>query len=73
MSTGTEVVPSGYTGSGTPAGTCSALLSVGACTITNTLKSNPFVVHKVFSDNNSASVSVTLSHEVCELFVELAL
>jgi hypothetical protein len=50
-------VPSGYTSSGT----CNASLSAGECTITNTLRSHQFVVKKDFSDNNSASVTVSLS------------
>jgi hypothetical protein len=51
-------VPSGYTGdnsdcqNGDPLG--------GSCTITNTLRSAQFTVHKDFSDNNTASVQVTL-------------
>jgi outer membrane biosynthesis protein TonB len=59
--TATETVPTGYTGSGTPAGTCSASVSAAGCTITNTLNTSPFVVHKVFSDNSDASVAVAVS------------
>ena len=33
----TETVPNGYSASGNPAGTCSASLETGSCTITNTL------------------------------------
>jgi len=57
--TGTEIVPPGYTASN--GGTCSALLSVGFCTITNTLNSATFTVDKDFSDNNQAEVTVNLS------------
>ena len=54
----TETVPSGYTGSGTPGGTCSATLGVGACTITNTLKTASFTVSKVFSDDSTTAVPI---------------
>jgi Mg-chelatase subunit ChlD len=54
-------IPSGYTASGTPAGTCSALLSVGSCVIVNTLNTDTFTVNKDFSDDNAASVTVSLS------------
>ncbi len=53
-------VPAGYSSSGT----CSALLSAGQCTITNTLippTTGQFTVYKDFTDNNTASVTVTLS------------
>ncbi len=50
-------VPAGYTSSGT----CNAALFAGSCTIVNTLNSATFTVHKDFSDNNPASVTVSLS------------
>src|SRR6185503_19747394 len=60
--TATETVPAGYTASGTPTGTCQATLtSAGTCTITNTATSASFTVHKVFSDDNAADVSISLS------------
>ena len=55
----TQVV--GYTGNGTPTGTCSATLAVGTCTITNTLNTANFTVSKIFSDNNPASVSLNVA------------
>ena len=64
MCTATETVPAGYTASGTPAGTCDALLTGtnnGTCTITNTLKSATFTVNKAYSDSNTTPVSITLS------------
>src|SRR5205814_1380741 len=59
-----ETVPAGYTGSGTPAGTCSATLAAGSCTITNTLNATPtptatatptgsLTISKVFSPGQS--------------------
>jgi hypothetical protein len=42
-------IPAGYTASGSPAGTCAALLSAGACTITNTLRQATFNVTKAYS------------------------
>jgi hypothetical protein len=50
-------VPAGYNSTGT----CSAALSAGECTITNTLKQAQFQARKDFSDNSQAQVSVTLS------------
>jgi hypothetical protein len=49
-------VPTGYDSSGT----CAASLSVGECTITNTLRSHQFTVKKDFVPNSAASVSVSL-------------
>ncbi|HEY8218451.1 MAG TPA: hypothetical protein VIH82_15035 [Acidimicrobiia bacterium] len=59
--TATETVPSGYTGSGTPAGTCSATLSAAGCTITNTLNTTSFVARKDFSDDSTAHVPVDVA------------
>ncbi|MBI5948262.1 MAG: hypothetical protein HY875_09000, partial [Chloroflexi bacterium] len=57
LCTATEsAVPAGYSSTGT----CSALLSVGTCTITNTLNTDTFEVVKDFSDNSTASVTVGL-------------
>ncbi|MCH7476394.1 MAG: hypothetical protein IIA27_17270, partial [Gemmatimonadetes bacterium] len=50
-------IPAGYTSTGT----CAALLSVGTCTITNTLNSATFTVNKDFVPNDAATVSVTLT------------
>jgi hypothetical protein len=56
--TATETpIPAGYSSSGT----CSALLSVGTCTIVNSLNSDTFTVAKDFSDDSSAAVNVSLS------------
>ena len=52
-------IPLGYTALNN--GTCTAALSIGSCTITNTLNEADFIVRKDFSDGNTASVSVTLS------------
>ena len=57
--TATETVPSGYTASGEPEGTCQATLG-GACTITNTLNQATVTVHKDYSDDNPTPVSVAL-------------
>ena len=57
--TTTETVPSGYTASGEPEGTCQATLG-GACTITNTLNQATVTVHKDYSDDNPTPVSVAL-------------
>jgi len=57
-------VPAGYTGSGSPSGTCSASIAVGACTIVNTLNSATFTVKKDFSDKPSTdttTVNITFS------------
>jgi hypothetical protein len=55
--TATEApVPAGYTSTAT----CSASLSAGTCTVTNTAQAL-FTVHKDFTDNNLASVTVALS------------
>ena len=51
-------IPAGY--SSPDNGTCTALLSVGECTITNTLNTDTFVVNKDFSDDSQASVTVSL-------------
>jgi hypothetical protein len=58
--TATETVPAGYTGSGSPAGTCSGT-APGNCTITNTRNDTTFTVNKVWSPTSGASVSVTVS------------
>ena len=50
-------IPTGYTSSGT----CSAALSAGSCTITNTLNTAQFSVNKDFVPNSGTSVSVSLS------------
>ncbi len=50
-------VPTGYNSTGT----CSALLSAGQCTITNTLNSATLTVYKDFVPNNAASVSVSVT------------
>jgi len=57
--TATETsVPAGYTSTGT----CEALLSVGTCTITNTLRTDGFTVVKDYVGGGSEpQVSVTLS------------
>ena len=56
--TATETpIPAGYTSTGT----CSALLSVGTCTIVNTLNSAQFEVLKDFSDDNTADVTISVS------------
>ena len=57
--TATEtMVPAGYNSTGT----CNALLSVGTCTITNTLRSDTFVVHKDYvGGGTEPQVDVTLS------------
>ena len=55
-------VPAGYNGSGTPPGTCqAALVAVGSCTITNTLKKDSFTVSKEYSDDNTTPVTITLT------------
>ncbi|MDO8614504.1 MAG: hypothetical protein Q7T33_02055, partial [Dehalococcoidia bacterium] len=51
-------VPDGYSSTGN----CSAaLVSVGHCTIVNTLNTRQFLVRKDFSDNSTADVTVSLS------------
>ncbi len=57
--TATESVPVGYAASGSPAGTCSAAISTGSCTITNTTSAT-FTVSKDFVPNNPALVTVSL-------------
>ena len=55
-------VPAGYNGSGAPPGTCqAALVAVGSCTITNTLKKAEFTVHKEYRDGNTTAVTITLT------------
>jgi len=60
LCTATESPVSGYSGSGSPAGTCQALLSVGECTITNT-KIYTFTVRKDYVPNSPIPVMVSLS------------
>ncbi len=56
--TATETaVPTGYTS----AGVCTATIAVGACTLTNTLNTAPFVVVKDFVPDSDADVQVSLS------------
>ncbi|MDO8614791.1 MAG: hypothetical protein Q7T33_03520, partial [Dehalococcoidia bacterium] len=52
-----SLVPNGYSSTGN----CSAALSVGHCTIFNNLNTAQFLVRKDFSDNSTASVTVSLS------------
>ncbi len=53
-------IPTGYTASGSPAGTCSGT-APGSCTITNTLNRANFTVNKIWNPANAATVSVTLT------------
>src|SRR4029434_1914341 len=55
--TATEVVPTGYTGS--DGGTCTALLSAGGCTITNT-RTALFSVSKAYVGTDGGAVTVSL-------------
>jgi hypothetical protein len=57
--TAAEIVPAGYTAN--QSGCAGVALTTGICTIVNTQNAGNFVVAKDFSDNNPASVSVSLA------------
>ena len=59
--TATEALPNGYAESDNCAFVAVAVGGMPSCTITNTLKSGTFVVKKNFSDNSTASVTVTVT------------
>jgi hypothetical protein len=59
--TATEVIPSGYTATGAPAGTCSALLSAATCTITNTRDTGTILFTKVVSGGSAVAGDFTFT------------
>ena len=59
--TATETVPSGYVATSNCTGVAISNGGAASCTITNTLNGASLTVHKNFSDNSSASVTVSVT------------